>query len=103
MVTYDNKQSMMDKVDYINQLGLGGAMIWALDFDDFTGKFCNEGRYPLLTTINQVGFFVLAISMGSHIVYWAYIVIIITIKSPILAPTHCNCKFFINLGLTAKT
>ena len=68
MVTYDNKQSMMDKVDYITRLGLGGAMIWTLDFDDFTGKFCNEGRYPLLPTINQVGFLVLEIRMGCHIV-----------------------------------
>lgn len=24
-------------------------MIWSLDLDDFTGKFCNEGKYPLLS------------------------------------------------------
>jgi chitinase len=56
MVTYDNRQSMMDKVDYINSLNLGGAMIWTLDFDDFSGSFCNEGKYPLLKTINQVNY-----------------------------------------------
>ena len=26
-------------------------MIWALDLDDFTGGFCNEGKYPLFNTI----------------------------------------------------
>ena len=53
LVTYDNERSISAKVDYINRMGLGGAMIWALDFDDFTGQFCNRGRYPLLTAINK--------------------------------------------------
>ena len=26
-------------------------MIWAPDLDDFSGKFCNQGQYPLVKTI----------------------------------------------------
>lgn len=26
-------------------------MVWALDMDDFTGSFCNQGRYPLIKTL----------------------------------------------------
>ncbi|XP_067945859.1 chitinase-3-like protein 2 [Watersipora subatra] len=53
LVTYDNERSMKAKVDYINRMQLGGAMVWALDFDDFTGSFCNKGKYPLLKAINK--------------------------------------------------
>ena len=28
-------------------------MIWSLDLDDFSGKFCRNGRYPLLNAINS--------------------------------------------------
>ena len=35
-------------------MDLGGVMVWALDFDDFTGQFCGSGKYPLLTAINEV-------------------------------------------------
>jgi chitinase len=26
-------------------------MIWAPDLDDFSGKFCNQGPYPLVKTV----------------------------------------------------
>ena len=36
--------------------GLAGAMFWCLDLDDFTGKFCNQGKYPLITAVkNELG------------------------------------------------
>ena len=28
-------------------------MIWSLDLDDFSGRFCNSGRYPLLSQIDS--------------------------------------------------
>ena len=29
-------------------------MVWALDMDDFTGSFCKQGKYPLITTPKNV-------------------------------------------------
>ncbi|XP_003220422.1 chitinase-3-like protein 1 [Anolis carolinensis] len=47
-VGYEDVQSVALKVQYMKQNNLGGIMIWALDLDDFSGSFCNEGKYPLL-------------------------------------------------------
>ncbi|KAM6217321.1 chitotriosidase-1 [Rhynchocyon petersi] len=52
-VGFDDVESFKAKVNYLKQKGLGGAMIWALDMDDFSGSFCNKGRYPLIQTLKQ--------------------------------------------------
>ena len=28
-------------------------MFWTIDYDDFDGKFCNQGKYPLLTGVKE--------------------------------------------------
>ncbi|XP_066091039.1 chitotriosidase-1 [Saccopteryx bilineata] len=50
-VGFDDVESFKTKVSYLKQKGLGGAMVWALDMDDFAGSFCNQGRYPLIKTL----------------------------------------------------
>ncbi|KAH0618850.1 hypothetical protein JD844_018348 [Phrynosoma platyrhinos] len=41
------------EVQYMKNNHLGGIMIWALDLDDFSGSFCNEGKYPLLGAVKK--------------------------------------------------
>ncbi|ELT96384.1 hypothetical protein CAPTEDRAFT_147492, partial [Capitella teleta] len=51
-IGFDDRETVRKKAQWINQEGYMGAMIWSLDLDDFTGSFCSEGSYPLLTEIN---------------------------------------------------
>jgi chitinase len=51
-VGYDAIQSIDLKTRYAQDAQLGGGMIWSLDNDDFSGSFCGQGNYPLLTRIN---------------------------------------------------
>ncbi|XP_013385002.1 chitinase-3-like protein 1 [Lingula anatina] len=54
-IGYDDAQSIALKTKYVLDNGLAGAMIWALDMDDFTGQKCPTfTKYPLLRTINAV-------------------------------------------------
>jgi len=53
-VGYDNVKSIGIKSQYIKDTGLAGGMIWALDLDDFKGLHCGQGKYPLLSKINEV-------------------------------------------------
>ncbi|MDF3070495.1 MAG: chitotriosidase-like [Polyangiaceae bacterium] len=44
-VSYDDERSFGKKLDFIDQKGLGGAMFWALDMDDY------KHGYPLISTV----------------------------------------------------
>jgi len=41
------------KAKYSVEKDLAGVMFWTIDYDDFEGKFCNQGKYPLLTAVKD--------------------------------------------------
>ncbi|XP_055600306.1 probable chitinase 10 [Uranotaenia lowii] len=51
-VSYDDKETLLRKVQFIRAMNLGGGMIWALDLDDFKNR-CGQGHHPLLTAIRE--------------------------------------------------
>ncbi|XP_075149513.1 chitinase 10 [Haematobia irritans] len=52
-VSFDDAPMIRHKSEYVKAMDLGGAMIWALDLDDFKND-CDCESYPLLKTINRV-------------------------------------------------
>lgn len=42
------------QVRYLQDQGFGGAFVWALDLDDFSGKFCGDGPHPLLSYLRKL-------------------------------------------------
>ncbi len=52
-VGYDDIGMVRRKAEFVKAAGYGGAMIWALDLDDFN-NVCGCEKYPLLKTINRV-------------------------------------------------
>ena len=46
--------SILKQAEWLKQNNFGGAMIWAIDMDDFTGTFCNQGKFPLTNTLKDV-------------------------------------------------
>jgi len=51
-VSYDDHRSVAIKTRFAHDQGLAGAMVWAIDNDDF-GAECSSVRYPLLRTISS--------------------------------------------------
>ncbi|XP_069008646.1 chitotriosidase-1-like [Embiotoca jacksoni] len=41
------------QVDYLRRRQLGGASVWTPDMDDFSGRFCGQGQYPLILYVKQ--------------------------------------------------
>lgn len=41
------------QVDYLKSRQLGGAAVWTLDMDDFSGQFCAQGKYPLISHLKR--------------------------------------------------
>ncbi|CAL4143886.1 unnamed protein product, partial [Meganyctiphanes norvegica] len=52
-IGFDDAESITTKSKWGKSLGLGGAMIWSLETDDFH-NICRQGSFPLLSAINQV-------------------------------------------------
>ncbi|KAJ7332998.1 hypothetical protein JRQ81_015178 [Phrynocephalus forsythii] len=53
-IGYDNIASYHCKVKFLKENNFGGAMVWAIDLDDFLGTFCNEGKYPLISELKRL-------------------------------------------------
>ncbi|XP_047424557.1 acidic mammalian chitinase-like [Mugil cephalus] len=53
-VGYDNKDSFSTKVSYLKDNRFGGAFVWALDLDDFSGQFCGQGNYTLVRHLHSL-------------------------------------------------
>ncbi|XP_012940863.1 chitotriosidase-1 [Aplysia californica] len=52
-VGFDNKESIEEKIKYIQDNAFAGGMVWDYDLDDFDGEFCSQERYPLISLISQ--------------------------------------------------
>lgn len=52
-VSYDEIESLKIKTNYMLKKNLIGVMVWTIDYDDFEGKYCGQGKYPLLTAIKE--------------------------------------------------
>ncbi|XP_040048414.2 acidic mammalian chitinase [Gasterosteus aculeatus] len=53
-VGFDNKRSYQIKAQYLKEKNFGGAFIWSLDLDDFSGQFCGQGKYPLIRYLRSL-------------------------------------------------
>uniref|UniRef100_A0A669BFY2 chitinase n=1 Tax=Oreochromis niloticus TaxID=8128 RepID=A0A669BFY2_ORENI len=51
---YDDKRSYSSKVQWMTANNLGGAHVWTLDMDDFSGSFCSAGAYPLINHLRTL-------------------------------------------------
>ncbi|XP_004581987.2 chitinase-3-like protein 2 isoform X1 [Ochotona princeps] len=52
-VGYDDVESVKNKVQFLKNLNMGGATIWSIDMDDFTGTSCNQGPFPLVQAVKR--------------------------------------------------
>jgi len=51
-VGFENQASLIHKTrTLIKGKGLAGAMFWDLPLDDFSGQFCGQGKYPLISAV----------------------------------------------------
>jgi len=53
-VGYDNQRSFCTKLQFGKSRNLAGSMIWALDLDDFAGRY-GKGEYPLVRLAGSGG------------------------------------------------
>jgi chitinase len=53
-VSYENIKTVGLKAEYIRDNRLAGVAAFSLGQDDFSGNFCNNGRFPLLSKIADI-------------------------------------------------
>lgn len=51
-ISFDDEKSLAFKVDYATTLNLGGAMVYSLNTDDYSGSSqCSITKFPLTSII----------------------------------------------------
>ncbi|XP_029291758.1 chitinase-3-like protein 1 [Cottoperca gobio] len=53
-VGIDNNNSLDTKVSYLKMNNFGGAFVWSLDLDDFSGQFCKMGTNPFICHLHTL-------------------------------------------------
>ncbi|KAJ8925941.1 hypothetical protein NQ315_009793 [Exocentrus adspersus] len=60
LISYDNEQSIAEKVQFAMEKGLGGIMVWSIDTDDFHGDCSDDDddedpfiTFPLIRSIGK--------------------------------------------------
>ncbi|KAH0619003.1 hypothetical protein JD844_018602 [Phrynosoma platyrhinos] len=52
-VGYDDTRSLRFKAQFVKDNNFSGAILWAVDLDDFKGSFCGDGPYPLMNVLKK--------------------------------------------------
>ncbi|GLG95341.1 Probable chitinase 10 [Gryllus bimaculatus] len=53
-IGFDDERSIRNKMKWLKAQGFGGAMVWTVDMDDFTGSVCGSGvKYPLIGAMRE--------------------------------------------------
>ena len=50
---YENVQTVTERCNWIKEMGLAGGMFWDTAMDDYRGKFCGEGTWPLISAVKN--------------------------------------------------
>lgn len=46
-ISFEDEESIAQKVDYLKTARIGGVAIFSQSDDDFSGEFCGQGKFPL--------------------------------------------------------
>jgi len=53
-LSFDDMDSLLYKVrSQVIDKSLAGAFFWSLELDDFSGKYCGMGKYPLISAVSK--------------------------------------------------